>query len=179
LKFISSTSGLDIHSAVRVGNKNVNIMNTEDLKNKVKSIVEKGTALKNKHTTYKNAPVNYACIFSQSKKEYEELLEVATKIGAVVKETSTGILFQIEPLKTISGVLKLLKIRIPDSTRPELGDADFTISNFSDFEKRYLSKKNFKLIKRQDSVMIELMDSNFDVRVYFSNPPLDVQLNIK
>jgi len=157
----------------------MNIMNTEDLKNKVKSIVEKATALKNKHTTYKNAPVNYACIFSQSKKEYEELLEVATKIGAAVKETSTGILFQIEPLKTISGVLKLLKIRIPDSTRPELGDADFTISNFSGFEKRYLSKKNFKLIKREDSVMIELMDSNFDVRTYFSNPPLDVQLNIK
>lgn len=110
-------------------------MNTEDLKNKVQSIVEKATALKNKHTTDKNAPVNYACIFSHSKKEYTELLELTTKIGTVVEETPTGMLFQIEPLKTISGVLKLLKIRIPDSTRPELGDADFTISNFTDFEK--------------------------------------------
>ena len=154
-------------------------MNKEELKNKVKSIVEKATALKNKYTTDKNASVNYACIFSQNKKEYDELLEVATKIGTVVKETPTGILFQIEPLKTISGVLKLLKIRIPDSTRHELGDADFTISNFSDFEKRYLPKKGFTLIKREDFVMIELMDSNFDVRAYFSNPPLDVQLNIE
>ena len=46
-------------------------MDTKDLKNLVKSVVEKATALKNKHIEYKNTPVNYACIFSQSKEEYE------------------------------------------------------------------------------------------------------------
>lgn len=154
-------------------------MNTEDLKNRVKSIVEKATTLKNKYVDDKNTPVNYACIFSQNKEEYNELLEATRKIGNIIKETPTGLLFHIEPLKTVSGVLKLLKIRVPDPTRPELGDADFTISNFPDFEKKYLPKRGFKLIKKEDFVMIELMDSNFDVRAYFSNPPLDVQLNIK
>ena len=153
-------------------------MNTEDLKNKVKDIVEKATALKNKHTTEK-APVNYACIFSQSKEEYNELLDVAQKIGNAIKETKTGLIFHIRPLQTIAGTLKLLKIRIPDPTRPELGDADFTVSNFSEFKKRYLSKKYFKLIEREDFVMIELVDPDFDVRAYFSNLPLNVQLNIK
>ena len=154
-------------------------MDAEYLKNRVKSIVEKATTLKNKYIADKNTPVNYACIFSQSEEEYEELLEIARKIGTVVKETPTGLLFHIEPLQTISGVLKLVKIRIPDATRPELGDADFTISNFPDFEKKYLSKTGFKLIKKEDFVMIELTDSEFDVRAYFSNPPLDVQLDIK
>ena len=149
------------------------------MKVKVKEIVEKATALKNKHIDDKNTPVNYACIFSQSREEYDELLEVTRKIGNVIKETPTGLLFHIKPLQTISGTLKLLKIRIPDPTRPELGDADFTISNFSKFEKKYLSKSGFTLIKKDNFVMIELMDSNFDVRVYFSNPPLDVQLDIK
>ena len=78
-------------------------MDTEDLKIKVKKIVEKATALKNKHIDDKNTPVNYACIFSQSKKEYDELLDVTRKIGNVVKETPTGLLFHIEPLQTISG----------------------------------------------------------------------------
>lgn len=154
-------------------------MDIEDLKIKVKNIVEKATTLKNKYIDDKNTPVNYACIFSQTKEEYDELLEVTRKIGKVIKETPTGLLFQIEPLQTISGVLKLLKIRIPDPTRPELGDADFTVSNFPDFEKKYLSESGFKLIQRNDFKMIELMDSEFDVRVYFSNPPLDEQLNIK
>ena len=153
-------------------------MDTEDLKIKVKKIVEKATALKNKHIDDKNTPVNYACIFSQSKEEYDELLEVTRKIGKVIKETPTGLLFHIEPLQTISGVLKLLKIRIHDPTRPELGDADFTVFNFPEFEKKYLSESDFKLIKKEDFVMIELMDSDFDVRAYFSNPPLDVQLNV-
>ena len=46
-------------------------METEDLKNLVKSIVEKTTALKNKHVEYKNTPVNYACIFSQTQENWK------------------------------------------------------------------------------------------------------------
>ena len=153
-------------------------MESEDLKILVQSIVEKVTTLKNKHIEYRNTPVNYACIFSQSKEEYEELLEVTRKIGKVIQETPSGLLFQIEPLETVSGVLKLLKIRIYDPTRPERGDADFTISNFPEFEKKYLSKQGFKIMKKPDFYMIELIDSEFDVRAYFSNPPLDKQLNI-
>jgi hypothetical protein len=154
-------------------------MKIEDLKNLVKSIVEKTTDLKNKHIDYKNTPVNYACIFSQSKEEYEELLKVVRKIGKVIQETPTGALFHIEPLQTVSGILKLLKIRIPDPTRPERGDADFTIPNFPEFEKKCLSKSNFTIIRKPNFYMIELVDSKFDVRAYFSNPPLDEQLNIK
>jgi hypothetical protein len=155
-------------------------MDTDDLKIKVKDIVEKATALKNKHINDKNTPVNYACIFSQSQEEYDELLVVSKKIGKVIEEMPSGVLFQINPLNTVSGVLQILKIRIPDTTRPELGDADFTVQNYPDFKKKYLPKKGWKLIKkREDFEMLELMDSNFNVRVYFSNPPLDEQLNIK
>jgi len=154
-------------------------MSTEDLKKLVKEVVEKATTLKNKYIDDKSTPVNYACIFSQSKEEYEELLEVVRKIGKVIQETPSGLLFQIEPLETVSGVLKLLKIRIYDPTRPERGDADFTISDFSEFEKKYLPKEGFKRMEKETFYMIELMDPEFDVRVYFSNPPLDLQLNIK
>lgn len=154
-------------------------MNAEILKVKVKEIVEHACALKNKHTGEKNAHVNYACVFSQNKKDYEELIKSAQNIGTVIKETPTGLLFHVHPIDTISGKLKLLKIRLPDSTRPERGDADFTVSDYLDFKKKYLSKKGFRLIKREDFEMIELVDSGYDVRVYFSNPPLDEQLRIK
>ncbi|MFT4250781.1 MAG: hypothetical protein ACMXYD_05460 [Candidatus Woesearchaeota archaeon] len=153
-------------------------MESEDLNELVKRVVEKATALKNKHIEYRNTPVNYACIFSQSKEEYEELLEATRKIGTVIQETPSGLLFQIEPLETVSGVLKLVKIRMYDPTRPERGDADFTISNFSEFEKKYLSKPGFKIMKKPNLYMLELVDYDFDVRAYFSNPPLDKQLNI-
>jgi hypothetical protein len=155
-------------------------MNPEDMKIKVKIIVEKAAALKDKHIDDKNTPVNYACIFSQSKVEYDELLEAARKIGKAVEEMPSGILFQIEPLQTASGILKLLKIRIPDPTRPEMGDADFTVPDYPEFKRRYLHKAGWKLIKkREDFEMLELMDPDFDVRAYFSDPPLDKQLNIR
>jgi hypothetical protein len=151
-------------------------MDINELKEFVKEIVKKADALKNKYTSEKPAPVNYACIFCQTEVQYDDLLKITSTIGKIIKETPTGPLFQIKPLDTVAGRLRLLKIRKPDITRTELGDADFTVSDYPKFKKKYLSRKGFKLIERENFEMIELIDSEFDVRVYFSNPPLDKQL---
>ncbi|MBI5635563.1 hypothetical protein HY993_01220 [Candidatus Micrarchaeota archaeon] len=79
----------------------------------------------------------------------------------------------------MSGPFKILKIRKPDKTRPERGDADFNIANYEDFKKKYLPLEGFKLIVREDHKMIELTEEGADVRVYFSNPHIDKVLGIK
>lgn len=145
----------------------------------VQNIVKQASSLKDKHTRKYNAKVNYACIFTQTLQEYKNMIKITQKIGKIIKETPTGLLFNIKPLNTISGKLKLLKIRIPDITRPELGDADFTITNYQKFKKEFLLKKGFKLIYKENFEMIELIDKDFEVRAYFSYPPLDKQLKIK
>ena len=154
-------------------------METKELIHFVKDIVNEATNLKNKHTSEKEAEVNYACIFSQGKNQYIGLFMLTQKIGKVIKETPTGQVFLISPISTIAGKLRLLKIRKPDSTISELGDADFTVKDYSKFKKEYLSKKGFKLIVRENFEMIELVDPKFKVRAYFSNPPLDRQLKIR
>ncbi len=153
-------------------------MDAATLKQLIGKIVKKANNLKNKHTSENSASVDYACIFAQSKEQYNDLLTVAQEIGRVIKETPTSPLFHIQPLKTVSGNLKLLKIRKPDPTRPELGDADFKVGDYSEFKKKYLPKTGFKLIPREDFEMIELVDTKFDVRAYFSNPPVSKQLNV-
>ncbi len=154
-------------------------METEDLKKQVQEIVKQSCELKNKYTAEHNAQINYACIFSQSPEEFEILIKVADKIGKIIKDTPTGPLFDIDPIKTIAGNLRLLKIRNPDKTIHERGDADFTVFNYPDFKNKYLPKDGFRLIKRKDFEMIELVNFDFNVRAYFSNPPLDEQLGIK
>ncbi len=154
-------------------------MDEKVLKERVREIVRKAAGLRDRHTDAKGAPVNYACIFSQSRAEYEELLEAAHKIGKVVEEMSTGLLFQIRPLDTVAGDLKLLKIRIPDKTKPEKGDADFTVPDYGGFKRECLPRSGFRLIQREKFEMIELMEPGCDVRAYFSHPPLDEQLGLK
>jgi hypothetical protein len=153
-------------------------MNIDNLKKFIQEIVKKATELKNKHTSEKKASVNYACIFCQNNEQYEDILETIKKLGKIIKETPTGPLFHIAPLDTIAGKLNLLKIRKPDPTKPELGDADFTVGNYSEFKKINLSKKGFSLVTRENFEMIELVDSDFNVKAYFSNPTLEKQLNI-
>jgi hypothetical protein len=154
-------------------------MDSSALKQLVKEIVKNANDLKNKRTSEKNAPVNYACIFCQNEDQYNNLLVTMRNTGEVVKETPMGPLFHISPLNTVAGKLRLLRIRKPDVTRPELGDADFTVTNYAEFKKNYLSREGFKLILRENFEMIELVDPGFNVRAYFSNPPLNKQLGIE
>jgi hypothetical protein len=138
-------------------------------------IVEQAKKLKNLHTSEKNAPVNYACIFCQNEQEYEQFYTAASEMGKVIKETPSGELFHIRPIDTVAGKLQLVKIRKPDPTRPERGDADFTVADYETFKKAHLGKDGFKLIGNRPDIieMIELMDPSFDVRAYFSQVPLD------
>jgi hypothetical protein len=152
-------------------------MNIEEFKNLIQDIVKESGRLKDKHTDQKDASVNYAAIFCQSDKEYNDFLNLANQLGRVFKETQTGPLFLID-LDTESGKLKLLKIRKPDETRKERGDADFTVDDYNSFKENYLSKPGFSLIERDNFEMMELIDPNFNVRTYFSNPPLDQQFGL-
>lgn len=154
-------------------------MFTEDLKQLIQGIVQQSCELKNQYTTEKDAQVNYAAVFSQNEREYNELYELAKQIGKVIQNTPTGDLFEIDGIDTVSGKLRLLKIRKHDATRPERGDADFTVEDYPNFRNIYLRKPGFKLVERKDFEMIKLVDPTFNVRTYFSNPPLDKQLGLK
>jgi len=154
-------------------------MNQADLKNIARDIVKKATLLKDKHTDQKEAQVSYVAIFCQTDEEFEEFTRIVRSFGSIINETPTGFHYRIPPLTTVCGQFQILKIRIPDKTRPERGDADYNVENYEEFKKMHLHLSGFKLIKRKDHEMIELMELGADVRVYFSNPHVDKLLGIK
>lgn len=151
-------------------------MTVEALKKLVQQIVSQAKELKDRHTEEQAAPVNYACIFCHEQKEYDELLTLVGTFGKVVKETAAGPVFHIDPIQTVAGPLRLLKIRKPDAEHPELGDADFTLSDYSTFKAKVLPQPGYKLITRPDMEIIELMEPGATVRLYFSHPPLNEKL---
>lgn len=144
----------------------------------ISHIVAKCIELKNKYTKEKNLEIDYICIFSHTQEEYLELIKHASNIGKIVDETKTGPVFKFHiPLKTVTGKAKVLKIRIPDETKQEIGDVDFN-TDYKVFKTEYLGKENFTLIKRERFEMIELKDSMYDVLVYFSSTPPSKLLDI-
>ena len=154
------------------------ILTLSDLTQFVQSLITSARALSDKHTTERNLPVNYVCIFSQSESEYEALLLLARQLGVSAQETAMGPVFHITPIATEAGDVRLLKIRRPDPKRPERGDVDFTLPDYAKFKATYLGKPGFNLIVRTNMEMIELIDPSFDVLVYWSHPPLAQMLKI-
>jgi hypothetical protein len=154
-------------------------MTLNDLQVIAQSIVAQARVLSDKHTSERNAPVNYACIFTQSDSEYEEMLSLVRQLGNVAEETAMGPVFSITPIPTEAGELHLLKIRRPDPKRPERGDADFTVSDYLTFKQAHLTKPGFSLIERKNMEMIELIDPSFAVLAYYSHPPLAEVLKLQ
>lgn len=153
-------------------------MTPKELNKIIDQIVNGCFELKNKYIQEKDLEIDYLCIFSQNQKEYQNLIQVSEQIGKVVNNTPTGPVYAFNKRpKTIIGSPKLLKIRLPDKTRPQRGDVDFN-TNYPEFKEKYLNNKEFTLIQRVDFEMIELKDSNFNVLLYFSNIPPSKQLGI-
>ena len=153
-------------------------MTTDELETLIREIVADARRLNATHISQPDAPVNYACVFAQSPDEYDKLVAAAAKLGAVVHDTATGPVFQIAPLSTNAGPLRLLKIRRPDPKRPQRGDADFTVFDYDGFKKTNLGKPGFSLIQREQMEMLELEDPAFDVLAYYSDPTLAEVLNL-
>lgn len=153
-------------------------MTVEDLNKIVLYIASECVKLKDKYTDEKDLAADYVCIFAQSLDEYRDLLEATKKIGKLAGGTLTGPVYAFNNRpQTAAGKPKLLKIRKPDATRTQRGDVDFNTS-YEEFKKKYLDNKRFTLVVRPEFEMIELMDNDFDVRVYFSSIPLSKTLGV-
>lgn len=144
-------------------------------------IISKTVELNKVYLPDESVKINYSAIFCQNTTEYKCFNEKVSQIGKIVEDTPTGPLYKFtKPLKTVAGPLWLLKIRKPDITRPQRGDADFTLNDYHSFKEKHLKYiKHFKVINRENFEMLELRDEKFDVLCYFSSIPLTEQLGIE
>lgn len=150
----------------------------EELVKLVRSVSAEAVLLRDK---YVQSPSNisYCCIFTQNDEEQARLDRVCSGLGNLANATPTGNVYVVPSIKTDAGELRVIKVRAPDSTRPERGDADFALADYVEHQADILELPNSKLIVRDEFEMIELIDSNFDVRVYFSHPPVELHGGIR
>lgn len=136
-------------------------------------IVAEANRMRLKHAPNYSGKVGYCCVFSQSESEYAELGLAIKVFGRVAQDTPTGFTYLISGIQTDAGLLRILKIRKPDPTRKERGDADFSLEDYAAFKEFAVARSGFSLITRPKTEMIELIDPQFRVRAYFSNPPVE------
>lgn len=150
-----------------------------DLAKLAKDIVNRSGELTQYRVGQVELSISYCAVFCQNQHEYDVFQNLASSVGILANDTATGPVFAVPTIYTDFGNLNILKIRKPDETRPERGDGDFKVDNYSNFKEIWLNEKGFSLIERKDFEMIELMDDDFsDVRAYFSNPPVETHGNL-
>lgn len=153
-------------------------MTVEELKEKIKDIVIGITNVKNQYVSEKDLVLDYVTIFSHSNIEFKELVKAAQECCEEVNEHNGPVYILKKPMKFRNGTLKLLRIRKPDSERPQVGCGDFKVSDYKKFRDRYLKRKNFVFFDRKDFEFIGIHDPDKDYLVYFPDIPLSEDLGI-
>jgi hypothetical protein len=154
-------------------------MSETNLESAVRTIVQRANTLRLKHASKFDAHVSYCAIFCQDDRQFDSINTAASGIGVLADDTPTGPVYVVPPIDTVVGPLRVVKVRKPDTTRPEKGDTDFGVANYAEFKAANIGRPGFKLIVRPNFEMIELMDPDFDVRAYFSHPPVEEHSGIK
>lgn len=154
-------------------NTNSPNMKQNELVSTAISIVGQANKLRQLQAPCEDVHVSYCAIFCQSDDEFHRLVAVAESIGILANNTATGPVYVVPPIETVIGALRVVKIRKPDPTRREQGDADFAIADYQAFKAANLKRKGFSLIEREHFEMLELVHKDFNVRAYFSNPPVE------
>ena len=142
------------------------IKNQEELIEVVKYIATKTSKMAQKivGTTF---PIKSLTVFAHSQPEFELLTGMLSKIGKSFNYKNGPRVELYKLIKVGDNHITHLRIRKPDSERPQVGCNDFE-TNYNDFKSEYLSKhpNSLNLITRPEYEMIELYDSEFDVLAY-------------
>lgn len=94
--------------------------------------------------------IDFLDIFPKSVEHKELLDKEALKISKMIDETSRGNFYVLnKPIKTIFGLLKIIKIRVYDESRLNwVAAPDFAIVSYSEFEKHYKNDDRFTYIEK-------------------------------
>ncbi len=154
-------------------------MTKEDLGQIVNYIVNRGIEAIHDNTDEKDLPIDYMGIFSKDDAEFtrmEHLLSTLGKPGDKTASKSGPTFLLDEPLSTPAGLLKVIKVRKSDPTRPQRGAPDFRVNDYQAFKEKYFlsgTNSNFSLIVRKEYEMLEL--KGIDVLVYFPSSHFDIR----
>lgn len=109
--------------------------------------------------------IEYLTIFSQSPEDFESLQSELRKLGEE-SSANNGFKFKLNtPINYGNEIIDLVRIRMPDVHRKELGCVDLTYDkNKYKQLKEIALEKGFDVILRKGYEMIELSD--FEINVY-------------
>ena len=146
-----------------------------DVQGYAADIVSRSMDLCNAHDVHGIISVSYVAIFCHDSAMYSQLDRLVSQAGNIANVTATGTVYVIPQVSTGNGLLRILKVRAPHESRPERGDADFRLTPEGRLAlaARIEDDPGLTLVERDEFTMIELRDDSFEVRAYFSDPPVE------
>jgi hypothetical protein len=145
---------------------NKSIQNQKELIGVIRYIVLETTKMAQK-VVGKSFPIKSLTVFAHSQLEFELLIKMLEKMGKPYDYNNGPRVELYKPIEIEGNYITHLRIRKPDSERPQVGCNDFE-TDYKTFKSEYLLShaSNLNFITRPDYEMIELHDEEFDVLAY-------------
>ncbi len=148
------------------------ITNEEGLLEAIQYVVTKTTELCHKVIGVEY-PISGLTVCAHYPDEFEALKKIQLEIGTVESEHNGLYIRLREPIQLPHNKLNLLRVRMPDPYRMQVGCNDFNVGNYMEFKETFLPThpQNLRLVVRPEYEMIEFFDPDYDVLAYTVSDP--------
>lgn len=120
--------------------------------------------------------IDYVAIFPKNQDGYNSLMVSLGQAGEPVRVVPTGTVFKLrEPLETPHGIVGMVRIRIFDPSKSQLGYVDYALENYGEFKEKYLTSGVVNITHSADGVEMLTLE-NEEVIIYFPETPLGKSL---
>jgi hypothetical protein len=115
----------------------------------------------------KTFPIKSLTVFSHSPEDFESLCKMLEGLGKPYDNNNGPRIELYDPIEIGGNRITHLRIRKPDSERPQVGCNDFE-TDYVAYKNQHLPKhpENLRVIKRPEYEMIELSEKDFNVLAY-------------
>ncbi len=119
-------------------------------------------------------PITNLTVFSHYLDEFVLLSSLLQENGTIIREKNGPVVRLHQPFIFKDSKIPVVRIRILDPYRAQVGCCDFDVPDFQVFKDTFLARNpnNLRSIPRTDYEMIEFFDPDIDVLAYVLSVPL-------
>ena len=118
----------------------------------------------------KSMEIDFVDIFPKNEIERKEISNFLNRNAVIIEKDNKGDFYLLnDKIKTIYGILEIVKLRVFDINKDKRGTIDFKCSNYGRVKLLLEGKKDVYTIKRTNDELIEIpIEDNY---IYISNKP--------
>jgi len=149
---------------------------SEHLEERIEAVAKAGLQLFADEFEDHTGRLNVVTLYATDGHDYSHLKEHLSEEAEVLED---DLFFLNSPLTIKNETVALVRLEHPDGEHSQIGECDFALDDWLEFETKNKKKKWVEIIDEEEFHMVRFTDPEKDVILVFTNPPVSISESVE